>query len=172
MGDGKPHSLITIIGTGPGSLQYLTLEAKDALLAAEKIFFRISAYPVYQWLKSQGKHVLCFDGVYTIPLIKHTGMIYNLMTDAILKEAEIRGHACYALPGNPGVLEDTTMQLRRRAAQQGTAIKIIPGMSFLDLIYAELDINPVGLQIVLLRTHLQPDLFSKTMGLLVCQLDP
>src|SRR2546422_6139359 len=104
------HSLITIIGTGPGSLEYLTIEARDALLAAEKIFFRMSAYPVYQWLKSQGKHVLCFDLVYTIPLIKRADIIYDLMTDAILKETEMRGHACFALPGNPGVLEDTTRQ--------------------------------------------------------------
>jgi tetrapyrrole methylase family protein / MazG family protein len=163
---------ITIVGIGPGSTKYLTGEAKEALLAAEKVVFRMGSHPVYHWLKDQRRHVVCFDILYTVPLAGGRATMYELMTDALLKEVEVRGTACYAVPGNPGVLEDTTAQLRMRTAEKGIDLKIVPGMSFLDLIYAELGIDPLGLQIVLPRRHLQSGLFSTRTALLVCQVDP
>ena len=40
-------SQITVVGTGPGPLKYLTTEAKEVLLAAGKIFFRMASLPVF-----------------------------------------------------------------------------------------------------------------------------
>ena len=53
----RAGAVITIVGLGPGPLVLLTKEAESELLAAEKVFFRTGAHPVYDWLKRQGKHV-------------------------------------------------------------------------------------------------------------------
>jgi tetrapyrrole methylase family protein / MazG family protein len=91
---------ITIVGLGPGPLGWLTKEAESELLGAEKIFFRTSGHPAYEWLKERGKHVVCFDRLYTTAWTE-PGEIYEFMVSALLKEAELRGKVTYALPGSP-----------------------------------------------------------------------
>ena len=102
---------ITIVGTGPGLLRYLTKEAERELLSADKIFFRMSQHPVYDWLKENRKQLISFDTIYTIAGITFTG-IYDFIARALVTEAKHRGRAFYALPGSASVLEETTRLLK------------------------------------------------------------
>ena len=139
---------ILIIGTGPGPLSLLTREAEEELLAADKIFFRMSALPVYHWLKGLGKKLACFDTLYTIPQYSNSD-IYQFIADALIHEALLRERAVYALPGHPLVFEDTTRLIKEKALEKDINVRIIAGLSFLELIYQELGIDPVnGLQVV------------------------
>jgi tetrapyrrole methylase family protein / MazG family protein len=85
----------TIVGLGPGPLGQLTKEAQTELLAADKVFFRTSGHPAYQWLEQRGKHVVCFDRPYTVPW-KEGGDIYDFIVSALLKEAERANKVTYA----------------------------------------------------------------------------
>lgn len=162
---------VTVVGIGPGPASHLTKEVEEELLCADKVFFRMSAHPVYQWLQSLGKHVVCFDLLYTTPW-PDPGDIYEFMVAALLKEAALRGEAVYAVPGNPGVLEETTTLLRSRGPKEGIEVRVLPGVSFLDQVLAELNFDfSLGLQIVLPLTHLQPGLFTNRLALLVCQIE-
>jgi uncharacterized protein YabN with tetrapyrrole methylase and pyrophosphatase domain len=51
---------ITVVGVGPGATSYLTMEVEAELLRADKVFFRTSAPPVYEWLRCQAKHLVSF----------------------------------------------------------------------------------------------------------------
>src|SRR5205823_7196953 len=107
---------ITVVGTGPGPLSYLTKEAERELLLADKVFFRMSRHPVYAWLKENRKQLVSFEMMYTIPRIGF-GEIYEFIVNALIQEAMLRGQAVYALPGNPFVLEDTTRLLKLQASK-------------------------------------------------------
>jgi tetrapyrrole methylase family protein/MazG family protein len=162
---------VTVVGIGPGPAEYLTKEVEAELLRAEKIFFRMSAHHVYEWLRGLGKHVVCFDLLYTTRW-PEPGDIYEFMVAALLKEAALRGEAVYAAPGNPGILEETTTLLRSRGPKEGIEVRVLPGVSFLDQVLAELSFDfSLGLQIVLPLTHLQPGLFTTKLALLVCQIE-
>ena len=67
---------ITVVGIGPGPTSCLTKEAEGELLRADKVFFRMGAHPVYEWLRSLGKHVVCFDLLYTTRWV-NPGDIYE-----------------------------------------------------------------------------------------------
>ena len=55
----------------------------------------------------------------------------------------------YAVPGSPLVAERTVTLLREKAKECGTPLAIKPAMSFLDLAYAELGIDPIdGLRVI------------------------
>jgi tetrapyrrole methylase family protein / MazG family protein len=162
---------ITVVGLGPGPLSQLTKEAETELLAAEKIFFRTSAHPAYEWLKQQSKHVVCFDKLYESHWKQPTD-IYDFMVSALLKEAELTGKVTYALPGSPVFLEDTTRILRERATAANVEVKIVHGLSFVEEAIAQLNLDFAdGLQIVLPRTHLESGRFTKNLHLLVCQIE-
>ncbi len=139
---------ILVVGTGPGPVSLLTREAEGELLAAEKVFFRMSAHPVYRWLEERGKLLVCFDRIYMTPKLTYP-QVYEFIVEALIKEATVRGRAVYALPGNPWVFESTTGWLQRDAPAKGIAVRVVPGMSFLELVYAELALDPAaGVQIV------------------------
>lgn len=164
-------STLTIVGLGPGPLDLITKEAEDHLLTADKVFFRTSAYPAFGWLEGLGKTLVTFDGLYTMPW-PDTDAMYEFMATALLKEASVRGHATYALPGSPSILEDTTRILRRRARDAGVEIRIVQGLSFLEPALASIDFDfALGLQIVLPWTHIEPRKFSKDIAMLICQVD-
>ena len=92
---------IIVMGVGPGATSHLTKEVETELLRADKIFFRTGAHPVYEWLREQGKHLVCFDKLYD-PVWTNPGDIYEFMVVALFKEAELRGEAVYAVPGESG----------------------------------------------------------------------
>lgn len=161
---GAYSGVITVVGLGPGPLKYLTREAESVLLDAPRVLFRYREHPVYEWLKSEGRNPVAMGNAYFIPGLDFTQM-YEMFADFVMKEAERTGTACYAVPGNPGVFEDTVRILRERAD-----VTVVAGLSFLDQIYAELGILPGdGLQIVLPRTHLKAGRFTTQLPMLVPQ---
>jgi uncharacterized protein YabN with tetrapyrrole methylase and pyrophosphatase domain len=162
---------ITIVGLGPGPIECLTKEAESELLAADKIFFRTSGHPVYEWLRERGKHLVCFDRLYTSQW-SEPGEIYDFMVSALLKEAELHGKVTYALPGSPVFLEDTTRLLRERGAKAGVEIRVVHGLSFLEKAFEQLNLDfRDGLQFVLPRTHLETGRFTTMLPLLVSQIE-
>lgn len=162
---------ITIVGLGPGPIGQLTKEAEAELLAADKIFFRTGAHPVYEWLEKQGKHVACFDRLYDLPW-KASDEVYEFIVSALLKEAQLHGKVTFALPGSPVFLEHTTRLLRERESTAGVQVRLIHGLSFVEEALALLNLDfDAGLQVVLPRTHLETGRFTTKLGLLVCQTE-
>jgi len=162
---------ITVVGIGPGPTSCLTKEVEGELVRSDKIFFRTGAHPVYEWLRSLGKDVLCFDLFYTTRW-PNPGDIYEFMVSVLLREVALKGEAIYAVPGSPGVLEDTTNLLRLRGPKEGVEVRVLHGVSFLDQVLAEVNHDFCdGWQVVLPLTHLQHGLFSKSLALIVCQIE-
>jgi tetrapyrrole methylase family protein / MazG family protein len=162
---------ITVVGIGPGPTRYLTKEAEAELLRADKVFFRTAAHPVYGWLKKLGKHLHCFDVLYTMHWAKPED-IYEFMVAALFKETTLKGDVVYAVPGSADVLEATTRLIRERGIKEGVAVRVVSGVSFLDLALAEVNFDfSLGLQVVLPLTHVQTGLFTKRLALIVCQIE-
>lgn len=161
---------ITIVGLGPGPRFQLTGEAEQELFHADKVFFRTAAHPVYDWLQSLGKQLVSFDLLYTLSW-KKPGELYEFIVDALFKETALRGKALYAVPGNPYVLESTTMLVRSRAAAERVEMKVVHGLSFVEVALAEITGDLVGVQIVLPLTNLQTGHYCKDFPLLVCQIE-
>jgi tetrapyrrole methylase family protein / MazG family protein len=140
------------------------------LREADKIFFRTAAHPVYEFLCGLGKHLHSFDVLYTMPW-SQSGDVYEFMVSALFKEAERHRRALYAVPGSANILEETTNLIRRRALAEGLQVRIIPGVSFLDIALGAIDFDfGQGLQVMLPLTHLESGRFTNRLGMLVCQI--
>lgn len=167
---------LVIVGIGPGPVEYLTREAVDVLMDADRIWFRFASHPVYFWLEAQGKTPRSFHGLYGIQQMGYRD-IYKFIARALIHETKRFGQVVYALPGNPHVLETTTALLRRDSEREKIAVRTVLGVSFLDMMYSLLNIDPgKGLQI-LDRHHLMwcfehPDhsMFNGRVGIIVGQV--
>lgn len=157
--------MLTIVGLGPGNPNQLTLEAKEILLGAKELFLRTEHHPTIEALKSWGLQWTSFDSFYEESTTFDE--VYRRIVETLSKHPD----AVYAVPGNPLVAEDTVRRLL-----DTTPVKIVEGLSSLEVIYAAVGVDPsLGLQIVdglrLTEQPLQPhipclvlQLYSKAMA--------
>ncbi len=131
-----------IAGLGPGPVDLLTVEARKVLDEAQRVFFRYGTHPVAKMLILAGKDVVSFERLYADPAFTY-GDVYKLIVKAVIKEAKLEGRAVLALPGNPYVFEKTPRWIEEAASDEGDIeVKIVAGMSFLELLYPLLGVDP------------------------------
>lgn len=135
---------LTIIGLGPGSKSYLTIEALEAIKEAPLVYVRTMKHPVMAYLESQGGCFESYDAYYE----NHDKFedVYESIAEDVIKKLE-SSDVVYAVPGNPFVAESTVEHLIETVSED--QLKIIHGASFIDAIVTTLRIDPVyGLKIV------------------------
>lgn len=137
---------ITIVGLGPGAVGHLSLETMGLLKSGAQVILRTAVHPTVAELVKQDVHFTSCDDLYE--KAESFEDVYNGVVARVLEAAQ-GGDVVYAVPGSPLVAEKTVVLLRTAAKQQGVKLVIKPSMSFLDLAYVELGIDPIaGLQII------------------------
>lgn len=156
--------MIRIIGLGPGSENDLTIGSLSIMKSARRLYLRTEKHPNVEYLKNLGINFETFDYFYENG--KEFEEVYNEIAAEIMKHDDV----VYAVPGNPLVAEKSVQLIIEQATKMGTAIEIIPAVSFVDAVINALRIDPVeGLKIIdgLQLNEQQPDL---DVGNLVTQV--
>ncbi|HBV99276.1 MAG TPA: nucleoside triphosphate pyrophosphohydrolase [Desulfotomaculum sp.] len=137
---------ITVVGLGPGDPGMLSSAALELLGKSRCIRLRTGIHPVVEWLGQRGIHFDTFDYIY-----REAGdfqEVYRRIADEVI-ELGRKGDVTYAVPGHPMVAEESVELIINSARGEGLEVGFIPGMSFLDALYAVLEINPArGLHII------------------------
>jgi tetrapyrrole methylase family protein/MazG family protein len=76
--------------------------------------------------------------------------VYTAIADALVEAAAAAGEVMYAVPGSPWVLERS---VRHLLADGRASVDVVPGLSFLDLAYARLGIDPIEAGVRLVDGH-------------------
>ena len=137
---------ITVVGLGPGAVGNLSLETMGLLQSCEQVILRTAVHPTVAELEKQQVKFTSCDDLYEKAASFEE--VYSSVVERVLSAAK-QGDVVYAVPGSPLVAEKTVVLLRQAAQQQKLKLVIKPSMSFLDLAYVELGIDPIaGLQII------------------------
>ena len=136
---------LTIVGLGPGAAGHLSLETLQ-LLENHFVILRTEIHPTVEELKRRGIRYISCDGWYEKEATFEE--VYDKISSFVLEQARDKD-VVYAVPGSPLVAERTVVLLREKAAEQHVPLTIKPAMSFLDLAYVDLGIDPIdGLRII------------------------
>jgi tetrapyrrole methylase family protein/MazG family protein len=135
---------VTVVGLGPGDDRYLTASALDAIDRAQHRYLRTAVHPSAAVVRDP----ITFDHHYrTAP---DFDAVYRAI-HADLRAAAIEyGEILYAVPGSPLVLERTVRSLRM---DPDLEVVILPALSFLDLAYDRLGIDPIETGLSLIDGH-------------------
>lgn len=137
---------LTIVGLGPGAAGNLSVETMSLLKSDAQVILRTAVHPTVQELQKQQVRFISCDDFYEQGASFEE--VYGKITDFVLQQAAARD-VVYAVPGSPLVAERTVLLLRDRAKAMGIPLEIKPAMSFLDLAYVDLEIDPIsGLRII------------------------
>ncbi|MET0661769.1 MAG: nucleoside triphosphate pyrophosphohydrolase [Ilumatobacteraceae bacterium] len=140
---------IVVVGLGPGGTDHVTVETLAAIERIPDRFLRTSRHPSASLVPRPTTFDDRYDSAETFD------DVYVEITDRLIEAAHDRGEILYAVPGSPLVLERTVRYLRERCADAATDIEleILPAMSFLDVAYARLGIDPVEAGVRLVDGH-------------------
>ena len=136
---------LTVVGLGPGAAGHLSVETLQ-LLKERFVILRTEIHPTVAELKRRGISYISCDAWYEKEATFEE--VYDKIASFVLEEARDKD-VVYAVPGSPLVAERTVTMLRDKAKKLAVPLTIKPAMSFLDLAYVELGIDPIdGLRIV------------------------
>jgi tetrapyrrole methylase family protein/MazG family protein len=137
---------ITIVGLGPADATLLAPATADALRRHDRRFLRTAVHPAAAVVDG----AVTFDDVYDSA--PDFATVYETIAETLI-DASASGDIVYAVPGSPLVLE-RTVELLRLAASEGRAeLDILPAMSFLDVVWAQLEVDPIEAGVRLIDGH-------------------
>ncbi len=135
---------IDIVGLGPAGEEYITEHTRNVIASHSVRFLRTSQHPSAaivghaQSLDHHYERSTTFDDV------------YRGILEELVRAAHEHGRIVYAVPGSPLILERTVALL---LADDRVTCRVHPAMSFLDMVWTRLGIDPVESAVRLIDAH-------------------
>lgn len=141
-------NVLHVVGLGPGSDEHVTDETRRVIAESSRRFLRTARHPSAHLVPN----ATSFDDVYENA--RDFDTVYAMIAERLAHETERAAAAgesiVYAVPGSPLVLERTVRLLR---SDPRLDVRLHPAMSFLDLVWARLGIDPVDDGVTLVDGH-------------------
>ncbi|MEY3977291.1 MAG: hypothetical protein RLZZ284_147 [Actinomycetota bacterium] len=136
--------IITVVGLGPGPAGLVTHETMQAIAHSTRRFVRTTRHPSAAVVGDARS----FDDEYE----RHDtfAAVYEAIAHELLNTALTSGEVLYAVPGSPSVLEESVRHLRN---DQRVELRVLHAVSFLDLAWQRLGIDPVNEGVRLVDAH-------------------
>jgi tetrapyrrole methylase family protein/MazG family protein len=132
---------IVVVGLGPAGPDLLTTATADAIRRVPARFVRTTRHPS----ASAVEPATSFDDVYeSAPSVDD---VYPTIVERLVEAVGREGEVLYAVPGSPAVAERTVELL---LADPRVEVEVVPALSFLDLTWARLGVDPfaTGVRVV------------------------
>ncbi len=127
---------LTIIGLGTGNINNITLEAYN-LIKSNPIILRTAIHPCIKDFEEIGIKFESYDKLYESN--ESFENIYQTIVDDLIERVKYN-NIYYAVPGNP-LFNEKTVELLINSQANNFNLKIIPGLSYLDVIADSLKID-------------------------------
>ncbi len=135
---------VVVVGLGPAGPEFVTAAVTDAIARIPHRYLRTVHHPSASLIAD----ATTFDHIYE--RADTFDGVYRQITDEVVAAATAHAEILYAVPGSPLVLEQTVRHLR---ADERVRCVVLPALSFLDLAYDRLGIDPVDVGLRLVDGH-------------------
>jgi tetrapyrrole methylase family protein/MazG family protein len=157
---------VVVVGLGPAGPELATAAAREAIAHVAVRFVRTKRHPSAALVED----ATAFDDVYDAA--ETIDDVYPEIARRLVEAAHEHGEVLYAVPGSPAVGERSVELLREAAASGVIELTVVPALSFVELAWARLGVDPVasGVRIVDAR-QFAIDAAGERGPLLVAQCD-
>jgi tetrapyrrole methylase family protein/MazG family protein len=135
---------VVVVGLGPAGPELINRATSDALAAVPHRFLRTTRHPAAMAVADARS----FDHLYEESAT--FADVYRRIADVLAAAAVAHGEVLFAVPGSPWVLERSVRHLLR---DERIEVDVLPALSFLDLVYARLRLDPVEAGLRLIDGH-------------------
>ncbi len=149
----KPR--VVVAGIGPAGPELLTAEVLEAIERIPTRYLRTARHPSAPAVQTER----AFDHLYEAA--DTFAEVYEQIAAELVVAAQEHGEVLYAVPGSPLVLEHTVTLLR---ARDDIDVVLLAGLSFLDLAWSRLGVDPIEAGARLVDGHLFAEAASGEVG--------
>jgi tetrapyrrole methylase family protein / MazG family protein len=138
---------VVAVGIGPAGRDLVPQAVRSAIESADRVFIRTNLHPSAELVHELAPgRVVSFDEIYetAVSFAQVYEQIVEELVGAAVAVSQVRGasgQVVYAVPGSPLVAERTVELLR---SDQRVDLVVVPAMSFLDLAWERLGVDPVA----------------------------
>lgn len=130
---------LIIVGTGIQWSGQTTLAARRAIEEADRVLYGVADPWTAKWVRGLNPHAQALPyGRGDTP----RRLAYLAMVEHILAPLREGLRVCAVFYGHPGVFTRASHEALQRARQEGFEARMLPGVSFLDCLYADLGVDP------------------------------
>jgi Tetrapyrrole (Corrin/Porphyrin) Methylases len=131
---------LTVAGTGIRPGLQTTQETRDRIRRADKVLFALAENAPIEWLRELNPSAESMAHLYWPgrPYLD----VYADMVATILTWVRHDLDVCAVSYGHPGVLDQSSREAVRRAGAEGYETRFLPGISTLDCLFADLELDP------------------------------
>ena len=127
---------VIVVGLGPSGADLLTAGTIAAIERVPHRYLRTRRHPAARVVPDAS----AFDDLYETA--SSFDEVYGAIVEALVDAARSHGEVLYAVPGSPVVAERAVELL---LADDRVDVEVLPALSFLDLAWARLGVDPVAL---------------------------
>ena len=138
------HPRIVVAGLGPGGDEHVTTETLAAIDHHAHRYLRTARHPSAHLVPD----ATSFDDLYEGAARFED--VYTEIVERLVGAATRYGEVLYLVPGSPLVLERSVRSL---LGDERVDVRTLPAMSFLDLVWSRLGIDPVETGVTLVDGH-------------------
>lgn len=167
--DIKPGVLI-VVGTGIGGAGQTTRAARRAIEVADRVHFAVVDPWTVRWIRSLNTNACSLPYPLDDSPRRAT---YDDMSERILADVRAGLRVCAVFYGHPGVLAAASHDAVHRARSEGYQAYMLPGVSAIDCLFADLGVDPgqTGCQLYEANDFLlRPRQFDIYAALILCQV--
>lgn len=160
---GTRRPRVVVCGLGPATPDLVTAATSAAIDRIPYRYVRTRRHPSAKVVGEASTFDEVYDQAGTVE------GVYATIVERLVTAATEHGEVLYAVPGSPNVAEST---VERLLADERVDIELLPALSFLDLAWSRLGIDPVEVGVRLVDGHrFDADAAGERGPLLVTQCD-
>jgi precorrin-3B methylase len=137
---GRPRAGLTVVGIGIKLVAHASIEARMHIERADKVYYVVAEPAAGAWVRSlnyraESLHSCLVEG-------QPRYEAYERMVERILGSVQRGLRVCAVFYGHPGIFVYPANEALRRAAAGGFRAEMVPGVSALDCVFADLGLDP------------------------------
>ena len=131
---------LTVVGTGYGGSGRITPETESVVRSADTVFYLLSDPLTAEWLKCSNPNTVSLHDSYREG--RSGSESCDEMVERIIAPLADGESVCAAFYGHPSIFVSPASKAMRRARALGHAASMLPAVSALDCLYADLGVDP------------------------------
>lgn len=140
--NGVRQGSLTVVGTGLGFRRHLIPLAESAIRTADKVLFQVGDAATAAWLRALNSTAESLSQEVVKPLPKYVA--YETIVERIVSSVRAGLNVCFATYGHPGMLQHASHRSLDILGNEGYRTVMLPGISALDCLLADLRVDIAG----------------------------
>jgi uncharacterized protein YabN with tetrapyrrole methylase and pyrophosphatase domain len=131
---------LVVVGTGIRPGRHLTRETRKRIERADDVLYLLAELAPNAWIHQLNPSAESMIGIYRPG--RDQSEVYEELVDRVLQRVRQGRNVCMVTYGHPAVLDDSCHEAVRRARAEGYRAELLPAVSAIDCLLADLDVDP------------------------------